>query len=118
MLAGAPALLLAIGACSVGGYHAGGSFEKSSAKTMCEEFMSDRLTSPGSAKFGGYDESTVIYRTKPKPAYMVQDYVDSQNGFGAMIRTHFLCEVSTKDGENWHLEDLVNMNELADELGQ
>jgi len=47
------------------------------------------LKSPSSAKFPWGLKSSLISGDK----YRVANYVDSQNSFGAMIRTNYVCEV-------------------------
>jgi hypothetical protein len=38
---------------------------------------------------------------------MVGSYVDAENSFGAMIRTHFVCELTYIGDGNYRLEDLT-----------
>jgi len=70
----------------------------------CAEFMKQRLKSPATADFPNYysDTSTV---TGEGPTYRVNSYVDSQNSFGANIRTGFTCVV-TDIGDNWQLNTI------------
>lgn len=70
------------------------------AVVMCEEFVSDRLKSPGSAEFGRASATSAGAGT-----WRVRGAVDSENGFGAMMRTDYVCVVSA-DGDTWTLEDL------------
>jgi hypothetical protein len=46
-----------------------------------------QLTSPSTAKFAGTRQSSIAQVRKDQ--YRITSYVDSQNGFGAMIRTQF-----------------------------
>ena len=75
------------------------------AFVICQHFVKDRLKSPATAVFPLSTDtqtdhlSTVQFRNHA--------YVDSQNGFGANIRTHYTCTVSSTGGENWHLDDLT-----------
>lgn len=79
------------------------------ASSVCKKFMTARLTSPGTADhpFGG---SKVWYLKKDK--YRVKSYVDAQNGFGAVVRLNYNCDVKYKgsgDGfmpNSWNLLDL------------
>ncbi|WP_432193795.1 hypothetical protein [Streptomyces sp. bgisy027] len=80
------------------------------AAVMCEDFVKQRLKSPGSAEFPGvmdsdYAKTTVLSDTKPWK-YKVAGVVDSQNGFGAKVRSEYVCTVSTKDDNTWTLEDM------------
>lgn len=76
---------------------------------VCTQFVKDRLKSPGSAEFRNYfeDDGEVIVTGSGNGPYTVMSSVDSQNGFGAMIRTDFVCEVTNTGGENWRLVNLV-----------
>lgn len=75
------------------------------AKDVCEQFVEDRLKSPSSADFN--DETAI----GPGPAWTVAGNVDSENGFGAMLRSYFVCKVrftgEDDSGENY---SLVNLN--------
>ncbi|MFD5425222.1 hypothetical protein [Streptomyces sp. NPDC127084] len=98
-------LLISLTAC--GG---DGSPDGHSAAIMCEDFVKDRLKSPGTAEFPGvmdsdYAKTTVQSGTKPWK-YEVTGVVDSQNGFGATVRSNYVCTVSTKDNETWTLDDM------------
>lgn len=58
-----------------------------------ERVIKDNLKSPSTAKFPGHilerSEWTI---TKNKPTYYVKSWVDSQNSFGAMIRSEFVIQ--------------------------
>lgn len=73
------------------------------AALICQEFVSDRLKSPASAEFQRSYESDV---SKAGSMYTVKAYVDSENSFGAMIRTYYTCVVAYQGAEKWRLEDL------------
>lgn len=67
--------------------------EASSIVTViCENAVKSRLKSPGSADFP-FGHGTAVTSSGPG-AYTLASHVDSQNGFGAMLRTHFVCSVS------------------------
>ncbi|MEQ8747319.1 hypothetical protein [Pyruvatibacter sp.] len=70
-------------------------------------FVRDTLRAPATAEFGvlGYDGVAVT--VLPDCRYSVRSFVDSQNGFGAMIRTRFDATVSLdRDRSIWTLESL------------
>lgn len=67
------------------------------------EFIKDKLKSPSTAEFPTYSEVNV--QELDSNQYFVNAYVDSQNGFGAIIRTNYSC-VLTKKGEKWLLDKL------------
>lgn len=81
--------------------------ERSVAKSMCEEFINDRLKSPASAKFAG---SYPTYGTGE--IWTWEAYVDAQNSFGAQIRTDFVCRVKRQapNSDTWVLENLTLQN--------
>lgn len=64
-----------------------------------QDYVKPRLKSPASAKFASKAESTVVNHGEGK--YLVRSYVDSQNAFGAMIRTEYFCDIITADGERF-----------------
>lgn len=66
------------------------------AITMCEKFVKERLKSPTTAKFS--DEAAAAGSHADE--YAVVGQVDAQNGFGAMIRNQFRCEL-TISGDTW-----------------
>lgn len=69
------------------------------AEIMCEDFIEERLKAPATAE---YEHST----TFTNPAYRVTGTVDSENGFGAMIRSEFTCVVEPKGEDEWELVSL------------
>ena len=73
------------------------------AERACKELVKDRLKSPGSAKFSGMDHRGDV------DEYTVTGSVDSQNSFGALIRSDFTCTVR-EQGDNWHLVSLTGLN--------
>ncbi|WP_340382292.1 hypothetical protein U5640_36305 [Streptomyces sp. SS7] len=80
------------------------------AAIICEDFVKQRLKSPSTADFPGvtdadYAKTTTLSDTKPWK-YKVTGVVDSQNGFGAIVRSAYVCTVSTKDNDTWTLNDL------------
>lgn len=80
------------------------------AEVMCEKFVKNRLKSPGTADFPGvtdddYAKTKVLSNAKPWK-YKVTGVVDSQNGYGATVRSNYVCTVSTKNRTSWHLDDM------------
>jgi hypothetical protein len=71
---------------------------RAAAWTMCRFAVEDRLKSPASAKFPwtGVKDFT---ESLGEGRYRVRAYVDSQNTFGAMARSQFVCEVRISGGE-------------------
>jgi len=84
----------------------GGSTAKKVEAWVATRFMiEDRLVAPSTAKFHG-GASNVVYLRDNR--YRVEGSVDSQNSFGAMIRTTFQAIVRDEGDEHqtWVLEDL------------
>ena len=73
------------------------------AWTLCEQFVSDRLKAPSTADFSGYSETTIT--GSGLGPWKVSGYVDSQNSFGAKLRSRYSC-VFTYEGETAHLQDI------------
>lgn len=76
------------------------------AYVMCKAVVKSRLKSPASADFPFLDRKS-YYRGKHK--YIIKSYVDSQNSFGANIRTNYHCKMNYTKGEpadirNWKYE--------------
>lgn len=62
------------------------------------------LKSPGSAKFPGWAEATAHVARMPNHQYLVRSWVDSQNDFGAMLRTHYSALATQTDEYAWKIE--------------
>jgi hypothetical protein len=79
------------------------------AFNVCKDFVSQRLKSPGSAKFRNFfeEDGEVIVSGIGNGPYQVISTVDSQNGFGALIRSRFSCTVTLdRAADTWRLSDL------------
>ncbi len=74
-----------------------------SAWAMCQESTEERLVSPSSAKWPW--DNRPHTRHLGSGRFRVRTYVDSQNAFGAMLRTPVDCVVQ-KTGTSWRLESL------------
>ncbi|MEW9530692.1 hypothetical protein [Microbispora sp. NPDC049125] len=99
----AAVLLAALTACSGGPAKPDGI----TASIMCERFVKDRLKAPGNADFGGAADTEVTTVSGVKPwQYKVRSYVDSENSFGAKIRTTYVCDIKTNGDGDWNLVDL------------
>lgn len=59
--------------------------------------VKEQLKSPSTAEFGTGTDGKV--RQVNDTVFIINNYVDSQNGFGATVRTDYYCEVYyTSDG--------------------
>jgi len=67
--------------------------ERYLAERRAHDFVEARLKAPSTASFG---DAKVVPMGGGE--YLVSSYVDAQNAFGAMLRTHYDCTVRTTDG--------------------
>ena len=73
------------------------------ALTAAQECVTERLKSPSSADFPwGSDCVTKISDN----TYVINSYVDSQNSFGAMLRTNFTCQITLTGNDNYTCDDI------------
>lgn len=77
---------------------------QASAFGVCQDFVKDQLRAPATAKFPRYGEGAVQALSNDR--YAVRSTVDSQNGFGALVRNDFLCTVEYVGDERWNLLNL------------
>lgn len=77
-----------------------GKASESALKDACHGAVKDRLKSPATAQFGGEfrRESTTPELT---------GYVDSQNGFGALVRSTWVCTGTATD-VGWSVQVTVS----------
>lgn len=79
--------------------------EERAAWSACTDAIRGRLRAPASATFARPDSAeTRIFEAK-SGGYEVHSYVDSQNGFGATLRTYFRCTVR-QSGDEWSVSDI------------
>lgn len=68
-------------------------YSKSLAYNYAEDFVKEKLKSPSTAKFPGLlDRDKHIAKTS-EGVYKIYSWVESQNSFGATIRTRFSCTI-------------------------
>lgn len=80
---------------------------ESQAKIMAQGMVKQLLKSPSTADFPSFDYTTTNVGNK----YTVVSYVDSQNGFGAMIRSSWRV-VMTHNGGEWNNPGSWTLKEL------
>lgn len=80
------------------------------ALIRCRRLVEANLRAPATADFPTFDYTTIY---KGRHRYAIRSYVDSQNGFGAMIRTWWFCDLQLVtpesdpyDPRSWKLFDL------------
>lgn len=71
------------------------------AKTPCEGFVKDRLSTPASAEFVEVNAE----ESKGQGSFSVWGEFDADNKFGATVRHEFSCKVESSD-DGWKLVDL------------
>jgi hypothetical protein len=75
-----------------------------SAYVMCQEFVKDQLKAPATAGFPLIHEATVSESGSEQ--WNIRSHVDSENSFGANIRTQYGCEIKYVGNDEWQLVDL------------
>lgn len=81
---------------------------ETSAFIQCQNFVRDRLRAPVSAEFPFLERKSWDMGNN---TWVVKSHVNSQNGFGAMIRSSWHCKVqyvggNVSDQRSWRLLDL------------
>lgn len=71
---------------------------------MAEKIVKQKLVSPSSAKFPRSSETTAV--KVDEDTWVISSYVDSQNRFGAMLRTYYIAKVKYLGNDKWQLLDL------------
>jgi len=74
------------------------------AYVMVQKFVKEKLKSPSTAKFPSLDYK---YQTRENHVYYIEGYVDSQNSFGATVRTEFAGTIQQVDKDKWKLLELA-----------
>ena len=82
---------------------------RSMAWIMAQDFVEARLKSPGSASYGDWLEQNYSDNVTDlgEGLYHTRGWVDSQNGFGAMLRSNFLCTLQYNGNDRWTCTWLV-----------
>lgn len=86
---GLPFLLLVAASCA--------SSERS-AYEFCKQEVIKELTSPASARFPDRNDPALTINAGDGEAF-ISGHVDSQNAFGAMMRSNFVCSLETNQGK-------------------
>lgn len=80
--------------------------QETTAFVMCQSPVSGRLRAPSTAKFPYITAPGVSAVHVGGGVYRVRGFVDAQNGFGAMLRTSWTCEIKENSDKTWSLQDL------------
>ena len=77
------------------------------ASVMAHEFVLKRLKAPSTADFSSTTDETIEELSSAPPTFRVKGWVDSQNGFGAKLRSNFWVKLHTADnGGKWTADDV------------
>jgi hypothetical protein len=80
------------------------SYTKVEALTASHQFIEDRLKSPSTAQWCyGDDQVSQINDS----TFFINSCVDSQNGFGAMIRTRYRCNIIFRSNNMVNCTDIL-----------
>jgi hypothetical protein len=74
---------------------------------VCKQFVRDRLKAPDGATWRDPFGDQVTYAGDGAGPITVAASVDSQNSFGAKLRSTYVCTVSKVGGDRWSLDDLI-----------
>ncbi|WP_374075174.1 hypothetical protein [Bdellovibrio bacteriovorus] len=81
--------------------------DTTSAFVMSQQFVEGRLKAPTTAKFPMINAKGVEVAYAGECVHIISSYVDSQNGFGAMIRTKYVAKIRyNKADETYSLLEL------------
>lgn len=69
------------------------------AYNYAKDFIKDRLKSPSTAEFPGTFEKKNHVRDLGNGQYQINSWVDSQNSFGATIRSRWSCRIIFSNGK-------------------
>jgi hypothetical protein len=79
---------------------------RSGAYSVCKQFVTNRLRAPKTAEFPSLSASDHQITAYTDGEYRVTSYVDSQNAFGALIRSTYVCEVKHQAGSKYLLQNI------------
>jgi hypothetical protein len=75
------------------------------AYSYAEDFVEQKLKSPSTAEFPSGSEKSSHIKDLGKGEYKITSWVDSQNGFGAIVRSKYTCLIIFTD-DKVRCEDL------------
>lgn len=80
---------------------------RTEAIIMSQQFVKQRLKTPKVAEFQNAAGAISLPHDRNPHRFTVLSYVDSQNSFGAMIRTRYRCDLEYQPSDDkWKLIDL------------
>jgi hypothetical protein len=78
--------------------------DSASAYTVARQFVEQQLKSPRSAVFSRYRDTKIIHNKDG--TWIVQGWVDSQNSFGAMIRSNYILLLEPEGNGRYTLVEM------------
>lgn len=73
------------------------------AHGLCKNWVEELLKAPSTAEHPSIDDASIL---ESGTHWIVNSYVDAQNGFGAMLRTGYRCEIEPAGDDRWRLVDI------------
>lgn len=86
------------------------------ALTMCQVAVKDRLRAPSTAKFT--DRHVIDRDPHDANQYRILGEVDAQNGFGAMLRSYWKCQIGYNAGKNDDAFEPASWNIRSVDIGE
>ena len=80
--------------------------QETTAFVMCQDPVRGQLRAPSTAEFPYTTAPGVSVAHLGDGVYKVNAFVDAQNGFGAMLRTSWTCEIAENSNQTWSLREL------------
>lgn len=79
---------------------------KGEAYYSSQDFLNKRLKSPASAQYQDYFENPEISKYIGDSTFVINAYVDSQNSYGAMLRSNYTAKLKLTNDNRWELLDI------------
>lgn len=77
---------------------------KTKAFIYSQDCVEQQLKSPSTAEFP-YDSEEFVTKID-EDTFIINSYVDSQNSFGAMIRTNYICQITLNDNDTYTCDSI------------
>lgn len=84
-------IVIAVAWCTSGDDDTKPTYDRFSAVYDSQQFVEKKLKAPSTAKFGSDTINTVKINDT---TFLVNNFVDSQNSFGAMLRMKYSCTIT------------------------
>lgn len=70
---------------------------------MAQQFVKEKLKSPSTAEFPYYYNHKDHIHYNGNQSYSIKSFVDSQNSFGAIVRSNFIADIKQTSKDKWQL---------------